>query len=69
MRYQVFKHMLGTIQGSIRFFRMKGWEESRIKDAIIGIASEYMWDYETDMPTFNWEQLEIAVNNTMLHME
>ena len=62
MEYNEFKKMMDTIYNEIKELKNMGWRNEDIVNGVLDtVITCFFWNYETDMPTCNYDQMELAI--------
>lgn len=68
MKYNEFKKMMSDIRDEVTYLRgLPGEpdEEGMIACITDMVIFYYFWDNKTDMPTCNFDQMKLAIQNTV----
>lgn len=69
MKYNIFKRMMKVIRNDVAGLAHRGeTQEEIIEDIFDMVISTFFWDVENDKPTCNYDQMKIAIQNTVQNL-
>lgn len=71
MKYNVFKKMMSDIRNEVTYLRgLPGEvdEEGMVACVTDMVIFNYFWDDKNDKPTCNFDQMKLAVKNTIRNL-